>query len=105
MGGPNLRIAGTVYPALNEVDGCNGKGPPPQLTVEVTGSDGRVFRLPVNGAGNFELGNMRPRAPFRARVTDGTKSRAMVGTVTSGDCNSCHTKDGRNGAPGRILAP
>ena len=32
-------------------------------------------------------------------------SRAMLGSVTSGDCNSCHTQDGRNGAPGRVLAP
>jgi hypothetical protein len=24
---------------------------------------------------------------------------------TSGDCNSCHTVNGANGAPGRIMAP
>jgi predicted CXXCH cytochrome family protein len=29
----------------------------------------------------------------------------MVGKVTSGDCNSCHTTAGANGAPGRILVP
>jgi predicted CXXCH cytochrome family protein len=29
----------------------------------------------------------------------------MVGTVTSGDCNGCHTAAGAQNAPGRILAP
>lgn len=105
MGGPNLRVAGTVYSVLNEVDDCNGKGPPPNLNVIVTAADGKEFVLPVNEVGNFRLESMRPKAPFKARVTDGTKTRAMVGTVTSGDCNSCHTTAGKNGAPGRILAP
>jgi hypothetical protein len=105
QGGPNLRVAGTVYTALNESDDCNGKGPPPQLTVVVTDATGKVFNLDVNAAGNFKLETMRPRAPFKAAVTDGTKTRAMLGTVTSGDCNSCHTAAGLNGAPGRILAP
>jgi hypothetical protein len=104
-GGPNLRIGGTVYPTLNEADDCNGKGPPPQLTVIVTAADGKEFSLPVNASGNFLLDRMQPKPPFKARVTDGTKTRAMVGTVTSGDCNSCHTVAGRNGAPGRILHP
>ena len=36
---------------------------------------------------------------------DGTKTRAMIGKVTSGDCNSCHSTAGLNGAPGRILVP
>ena len=40
-----------------------------------------------------------------AVVTDGVKTRQMQGTVTSGDCNSCHTVNGTNGAPGRIMAP
>ena len=38
-------------------------------------------------------------------VTRGAARRAMVGTVTNGDCNSCHTAAGANAAPGRILAP
>jgi predicted CXXCH cytochrome family protein len=29
----------------------------------------------------------------------------MSGAVTAGDCNSCHTEQGANGAPGRIMAP
>lgn len=104
-GGPNLRIAGTVYPTLDEVDDCNGKGAPPQVNVVITAVDGKVYTLPVNGSGNFLLRGMNPKPPFKAVVTDGAKTRAMVGSVTSGDCNSCHTKDGKNGAPGRILTP
>lgn len=104
MGGPNLRIAGTVYPTLHEPNLCNGDGPPPQLTVVITENNGRVTRLPVNAAGNFST-RARITAPYKAAVTDGTKTRAMVGSVTSGDCNSCHTVAGANGAPGRVMSP
>jgi hypothetical protein len=107
-GGPNLRVAGTVYPTAHEADDCNGVAPPPQLSVIVTDSRGTTFTMAVNAAGNFLLqqqGGQPPRAPFKARITDGTKERAMQGTVTSGDCNSCHTTAGANGAPGRIMAP
>jgi hypothetical protein len=48
---------------------------------------------------------MRPHPPLEAVVSDGNKTRAMVGTVTSGDCNSCHTVNGANGARGRIVVP
>jgi hypothetical protein len=107
-GGPNLRVAGTVYATSHEANDCNGVAPPPQLSVIVTDSRGSTFTLAVNAAGNFLLqqqGGQPPRAPFKARITDGTKERAMQGTVTSGDCNSCHTTTGANGAPGRIMAP
>lgn len=107
-GGPNLRLAGTVYPTLRDPNDCYGKAPPPDVDVVVTDADQRTFTMRVNAAGNFRQppgGGAPPKAPFRARVTDGTKTRVMNGSVTSGDCNSCHTAQGRNGAPGRILAP
>jgi hypothetical protein len=115
-GGPNLRVAGTVFPSLHDENDCNGVAPPPQLTVVVTDSKGRTFNALVNAAGNFSIegggdsedqgnGGPPPRPPYKARVTDGTKIRVMKGTVSSGDCNSCHTPQGLNGAPGRILAP
>lgn len=104
QGGPNLRIAGTVYPTLHEPNDCNGKGPPPALTVVITDKNGRVTRIPVNEVGNFSTrGRVTP--PYKAAVTDGTKTRAMTGSVTAGDCNSCHTDPGANGAPGRVMAP
>lgn len=113
-GGPNLRFAGTVYRGLHDIDDCNGAGPPPPLTVEITDKNGKMAKLAVNAAGNFELraggggGGGNPNSfvpPYRARVIDGALSRPMVGSVTSGDCNSCHSAAGKNGAPGRILAP
>jgi hypothetical protein len=61
------------------------------------------------GGGGGPGGGHRPpggfRAPFHAKVVQGTTEHKMVGSVTSGDCNACHTAPGINGAPGRILAP
>lgn len=105
-GGPNLRIAGTVYATAHEPNDCNGSAPPPQLEVTITDAKNKVYKLQVNAAGNFlTQGGVKPVAPFKAQVSDGTKTRAMSGSVTSGDCNSCHTVAGLNGAPGRIMAP
>ena len=58
------------------------------------------------GGGGGDAGaSNKLTAPYSAKVFDGTKTRVMVGKVTSGDCNFCHTAAGKNGAPGRILAP
>ncbi len=106
LGGPNLRVAGTVYPSLHEPDDCIGAAPPPDRKVVITDSRGTVFEMPVNASGNFQTKNgARPRPPLKAQIVEGQKTRAMVGTVTSGDCNTCHTVNGLNGAPGRILTP
>ena len=109
MGGPNLSIAGTAYKAAHDVDDCNGAAPPPTVTVTITDAKGKVVNATVNAAGNFfvprQQGAQRLTAPYSAKLSDGTKTRAMVGKVTSGDCNSCHTTAGKNGAPGRILVP
>lgn len=106
-GGPNFRVAGTVYPTLHEPDDCMGSdssnGP---LVVFVADSRGREFQIPVQEGGNFFFPTtLTP--PFRARVRNFRTNdvREMKGTVTSGDCNFCHTGQGKNGAPGRIMAP
>jgi hypothetical protein len=112
-GGPSFQFAGTVYRnGPHDIDDCHGAAPPPALSVVVTDSRGNTAAIPVNAAGNFSVGQLRDakdekafRAPFSVRVTDGTTTRAMTGKLTSGDCNSCHTAAGANGAPGRILAP
>lgn len=103
-GGPNYQIAGTVYPSAHEPNDCNGVGGN-GLTVVVTGADGVVTNLTVNAAGNFYLRQGKVTAPFHVKVTNGTKERVMAGSLTAGDCNSCHTEAGVNGAPGRIMAP
>jgi hypothetical protein len=120
LGGPRLRFGGTVYRAPHDVNDCNGAAPPPTITVTVTDKDGMVLTATVNGAGNFDViaiqgngngngnGNgqsNRLNPPYSAKLSDGTNTRVMKGTVNSGDCNSCHTDQGINGAPGRILAP
>jgi mono/diheme cytochrome c family protein len=102
--GPNLRIAGTVFHAQHEPDDCDGVSPPPQLTVIITDAKNKTIQLTVNQAGNFLTEN-RVNLPIHAQVTDGKNTRKMTGSVTSGDCNSCHTVAGANGAPGRIMAP
>jgi mono/diheme cytochrome c family protein len=104
QGGPNLRIAGTVYPSLHEPNDCDGKGPPPALTVIITDKNGKTTNLPVNSAGNFFTPS-KITPPYKAKITDGVTTRAMNGSVTAGDCNSCHTVTGANGAPGRVMAP
>jgi cytochrome c5 len=106
MGGPNLKIAGTAYRALHDVNDCNGASAPPPVTVTITDAKGKVVTAPMNAAGNFLIqGGGKLTAPYSAKLSDGAKTRAMVGKVTSGDCNSCHTTAGANGAPGRILVP
>jgi mono/diheme cytochrome c family protein len=107
LGGPNLSFAGTVYKTSHEADLCNGVSPPPTITVTVTDKQGKTASATVNAAGNFQIAKQTPplKAPFKAQLSDGTNTRSMMGSVTSGDCNSCHTVAGANGAPGRILAP
>ena len=105
---PQLLFGGTVFTALHTQDNCNSQatdaGP---ITVEITGSDGKVLTAKVNAAGNFyvKTGAKALVPPYNARVLQGDKVREMYGQQTIGDCNSCHTQAGDNGAPGRIMAP
>jgi len=103
-GGPRYTISGTVYPTAHEPNGCNGTTAK-NLTVVVTDKNGKVVNVPVDtSSGNFgSRTNIAP--PFSVVVTDGTNSRAMAGTLTAGDCNTCHTEKGLNSAPGRVMAP
>lgn len=100
--GPAYTVAGTVYPTAHEPNDCNGS--PGPLTVVVTDKNGVVTNLNVNGAGNFST-RAAIAAPFTVKVTNGTKERVMATPLTAGDCNSCHTEAGVNGAPGRVMAP
>jgi mono/diheme cytochrome c family protein len=101
--GPSFRVAGTVYPTAHEPNDCNGIAG--GVSVVVSDKNDRVLvTLPVNGVGNF-FTKEKIRAPFRVKVVRGTAERRMGALVTAGDCNSCHTEKGVNGAPGRIMAP
>lgn len=101
-GGPSFKIAGTVYPTAHEPDNCDGVAN--GVTVVVTDANGTVTNLSVNGVGNF-YSRAQVVAPFHVKVTSGNRERAMSASLTAGDCNSCHTVNGANGAPGRIMAP
>jgi hypothetical protein len=100
--GPRLTIAGTVYPTAHEPDDCNGVAA--SVEVDIADADGNVFRVPVNAAGNFYATQL-VTMPFHAKVVAAGREIAMNAAQTSGDCNSCHTEQGANSAPGRITAP
>jgi hypothetical protein len=101
-GGPAYTVAGTVYPTAHEPNDCNGVNG--AVTVVVTDANGAVTNLAVNTVGNFSS-RAKIAAPFKVKVVSGAKERVMAGALTAGDCNSCHTLAGVNGAPGRIMAP
>ena len=109
--GPTLFVAGTVYPTGHEPDQCNGTGGA-DIKVIITDATGKEFSLtPSPRSGNFYLGSSRRNPitftmPYSARVERGGKVvEAMGAHQSDGDCNSCHTDTGANGAPGRIAAP
>lgn len=102
---PSFSIAGTVYQTAHEPDMCDGvAGSGGAVTVVITDANGTQLTLSVNGAGNFSSRGAIAM-PYSAKVVANGKERAMSATQTSGDCNSCHTVSGANGAPGRIMAP
>jgi hypothetical protein len=100
--GPRLSIAGTLYATGHEPDDCNGSSDAAQVII--TDADGNEITLEPNEAGNF-FAEERVRFPVTARVVYQGRERAMLVPADSGDCNSCHTEDGREDAPGRIALP
>ena len=108
-GGNVVEIGGTVYPSFNEQDLCYGvDGVSLNAEVVVTDREGEVFRLPVGPTGNFSLlldGAPRVQLPISAKLVVGDRERVMTYTPGVGDCNYCHTTQGANGAPGRIVLP
>jgi len=104
QGGPSYSIAGTIYPTAHEPKDCNGTNAN-SLVVIVTDKNNKVVNIPVtNSAGNF-ASSAALAAPFFVKVQSSKGTRPMIGGLTSGDCNSCHTEQGANGAPGRVMAP
>ncbi|XXF79641.1 hypothetical protein P2318_07755 [Myxococcaceae bacterium GXIMD 01537] len=100
-------FSGTVFPAFHEKDGCNAP-PPPDARVEIIDDAGKVrLTLLPNAAGNFVSTSLQPPfpMPYRARVVANNRSRTMTTAQRNGDCNTCHTEQGRENAPGRIVWP
>jgi hypothetical protein len=102
--GPAFSIAGTVYPTAHEPNDCDGVDGANDVRVVITDAAGSVLTLSVNAAGNFSS-RQRVMYPFSAKVVTASQERAMAELQNSGDCNSCHTENGANNAPGRIMLP
>lgn len=113
--GPTFTIAGTIYPTGHEPDRCNGKAIDANgnavgtVKVQVLDATGKkVAEATPNSVGNFYL-SRRDLAAIpkggKVQVVSSTGTRAMGDTPSSGDCNSCHTQNGANDAPGRIVYP
>jgi hypothetical protein len=98
--GPTFKLAGTVFSA-NGPDDCLGAK---DASIVVTGADGKSIKMSANEAGNFYT-ELDVVLPYRAMIVSGDKTKSMVGLQATGDCNSCHTETGANGAPGRITLP
>jgi hypothetical protein len=103
-GGPPLAAAGTVFAAPHEADDCYGVA---GLTVEIEDADQVVHTVETGPTGNFYLeGDPAMLAlPIIARVIRGDDIRLMPRYVHATDCNACHTVNGAQSAPGRILSP
>lgn len=99
--GPRFGIAGTVMGASNDDINCDGVA---GVVVEITGSDGQTVSMTTNAAGNFSS-RSAVQTPFSAKLTYRGKTRVMQSMQTDLSCNSCHTAQGANGAPGRVLVP
>lgn len=106
--GPFVLLGGTVYPTLHEPDLCLGvNGAETDAVVVVTDAQSQTFTMKLQRTGNFSLpvGAGPVAFPITAKVIAGGKERAMSTPQMSGDCNGCHTEQGKNGAPGRIFLP
>jgi hypothetical protein len=101
---PLYEFAGTVMLDLHEGDDCRGA---PEMTVVLTDADGKEFTMPGNSAGNFWLpADTEVAMPYTARIIDKHgNERVKQVPVDNGDCASCHTRDGANGAEGRLTPP
>jgi hypothetical protein len=104
---------GTVFPNVHEANDCNAT-PPAGLQVQIIDKNGAVVitMTPYSTSGNFYFSNKAAvgsngqaiAMPYTAKVISASGAVSqMLTPQTSGDCSSCHTEQGANGAPGRIV--
>lgn len=99
--GPRFVAAGTVMNDYGDTQGCEGiEG----VTVKITDANGQVHTLQTNSSGNF-FTSQAIATPYTVELSYMGDTRAMASAQTDTDCASCHTANGENGAPGRILVP
>lgn len=106
-GAPRWTAGGTIFSSAHEPDDCLGgpaSGSDP-VTIEATDSTGTVHTTQMIPGGNFFF-PISAAAPFtNIKLTYQGRTRQMFTPASTGDCNSCHTQSGMNGAPGRIVLP
>jgi hypothetical protein len=99
--GPIYTAAGTVMAAYDDPEDCYGvEG----VLIRLTDADGNVHEATTNAAGNFFFA-ADVSTPFTAEIERDGVTSAMLTPQVDGNCASCHTEVGENGAPGRILVP
>jgi hypothetical protein len=99
---------GTAYSAPHQEDLCAADAVPADAVIEILDTNDVVqLTLPINAAGNFYSRSTRAGVPvpYKARVRANGKVNPMGAAQSDGDCNTCHTAAGANGAPGRIFFP
>ena len=101
---PLFTLAGTVYPTAHEPNDCVGAVNGGGSVVTVLDAAGRTITMTPNAVGNFYYAGA-VTFPVTARITRNGLARSMTTPQSNGNCNSCHTLTGTNGAPGRILMP
>jgi hypothetical protein len=101
---PLYTVAGTIMVAQHEADDCRGVA---GLSIILTDADGIERKMTGNSAGNFWLDpTLAIALPYTARIVDDKgRERTQQVPVSDGDCASCHTREGAQGASGRLLAP
>ena len=101
-----LTMAGTIYSTRNDVDDCNGVDGTTYavVPVDMDGTTELTQRLFVNQAGNFWTSKVLPPS-YKVKVIHAGRATVMMGAVTDGNCNACHSAEGAMQAAGRIVAP
>jgi hypothetical protein len=97
----NHTIMGTVYPSNGGSEATNCIGIP-NVQVIITPSSGSAVTLTTNSSGNYYGA---ASTPYTAKIVYNGVTKAMTASQTSGNCNSCHTSAGAQGAAGRITVP
>ncbi|MFZ5439054.1 MAG: hypothetical protein ACOZQL_03550 [Myxococcota bacterium] len=100
-------FSGTVFPSLHEKDRCNAP-PPGGAQIQIIDANGNVAvtMTASSPSGNFHSARgLSIALPYTARVTANGRTATMTTPQMNGDCNSCHTEQGTNGASGRIVWP
>lgn len=107
--GPVFSVAGTIFNARHEENECYGNAGDPvsgrRTWVIVEDQSGVPFVIEPNPSGNFYTTHEFRFPLRRVWVQSPSGHIAEMDNPPSGDCNSCHTREGADGAPGRIIAP